>query len=171
MKALLLDPVKGPLALLVVVILVMGGVFYFQYGMGLAPCHLCHLQRIPYYGGGLLLLAVLALHLRQRRASAFTRFLLLLIGIGFLIGAGIAFYHVGVERKWWEGPVSCTGGALSGGSLDDAVARLLATPVVRCDAIVWSLFGVTMAGYNTVISLGLGLAALLASRAGRKENA
>ena len=157
-------PLVIPALLLAAAAIVMATVFYFQFGMGLAPCHLCYIERIPYYGGIAGLVIVLGLHAPTGHATPYGRALLALVGLGFLIGAGIAAYHVGVEQKWWPGPDSCTG-SVSGGSLDDAVDRLLAAPLVRCDEIVWSLFGISMAGYNVLVSLGLGGCALAAARA------
>ena len=72
-----------------------------------------------------------------------------------LVGAGIAAYHVGVEQGWWQGPATCTTpdpGAIAPG---DLLNQILQTPVVLCDQVAWSLFGVSMAGWNAVLSLVL----------------
>jgi disulfide bond formation protein DsbB len=111
-------------------------------------------------------IVVCLLH-RRGHAIGPGRALMLVAGLAFLAGAGIAFYHVGVEQTWWAGPDSCSGGIATGGSIEDAVERLMAAPVVRCDAIAWSLFGISMAGYNVLLSLVLGLGALVS--AGRMQ--
>jgi disulfide bond formation protein DsbB len=134
-----LGPTLGSLALLL-------GAFAFQYVGGLAPCHLCLLQRWPHGVAVALGLLILAC---PRRSLAF------LAGLVVLGGAGIAAYHVGVERGWWTGPTSCTApapGAQSSGALLD---QILATPVVLCDQVAWTLWGISMAGWNAILSLGL----------------
>ena len=134
-----LGPTLGSLALLL-------GAFGFQYIGGLAPCHLCLLQRWPHAVAVALGLLILA---------APRRWLAGLAALTVLVGAGIAVYHVGVERAWWAGPVACTApepGAQSSGELLD---QILATPVVLCDQVAWSLWGISMAGWNAILSLGL----------------
>jgi disulfide bond formation protein DsbB len=122
------------------------GALAFQYLGGLAPCHLCLLQRWPHAAAiaiGLLILAW------PKRGLA------LLAALVVLVGAGIALYHVGVEQAWWAGPATCTApepGAQSSGELLD---QILATPVVLCDQVAWSLWGISMAGWNAILSLVL----------------
>jgi disulfide bond formation protein DsbB len=134
-----LGPTLGSLALLL-------GALAFQYVGGLAPCHLCILQRWPHgiaLGLGLILLAW------PRRALA------LLAGLAVLVGAGIAVYHVGIEQAWWPGPSTCTAPEPGSMSPDELLDQILATPVVLCDEIAWSLWGISMAGWNAILSLGL----------------
>jgi disulfide bond formation protein DsbB len=134
-----LGPTLGSLALL-------AGALAFQYIGGLAPCPLCIDQRWPHaiaIGIGLLLLAW-----PKRGLAA-------LAGLVVLVGAGIAGYHVGIEEAWWPGPTTCTApepGAMAPGELLD---QILATPVVLCDEVAWSLWGVSMAGWNGILSLGI----------------
>lgn len=135
------------------------GAFLFQYVGGLAPCVLCIYQRYPY--GVTIALAAAALFLADGRARGA---LLLLCGVAFLAGAGIGVFHVGVEQHWWEGTAACTGESGPAGSLEALKAQILATPVVRCDQIAWSLFGISMAGYNVLISLALALVSVWAAR-------
>jgi disulfide bond formation protein DsbB len=124
------------------------GAFAFQYIGGLAPCHLCLLQRWPH---ALAVLCALVFLVVPRR---------ILAGIAALavtIGAGIAIYHVGVELTWWPGPTSCVApnpGAMSAG---DLMNQILETPVVLCDQIAWSLWGISMAGWNAILSVLLAL--------------
>jgi disulfide bond formation protein DsbB len=80
-----------------------------------------------------------------------------------LISAGLGGYHAGVEQKWWQGPTTCTSQPIDGLSTEDLLAQIMNAPVVRCDDIPWDLFGMSMAGWNMIISLGfvaLWLAAL-----------
>jgi disulfide bond formation protein DsbB len=83
----------------------------------------------------------------------------------FLIGAGIAVNHVGVEQAWWEGSAACTGVPAGAATTTDELRRLLETaPIIRCNEVQWSLFGISMAGYNVVVSLGLAVFAALNAR-------
>ena len=145
-----LGPLLGSLALLL-------GALAFQYLGGLAPCPLCIWQRWPHAIAIALGLLILAW---PRRGLA------VLAGLAVLVGAGIGLYHVGIEQGWWPGPTTCTApeaGALPPGELLD---QILATPVVLCDQVAWSLWGISMAGWNAILSVGI---AWLWFRAGRLE--
>ncbi|MCP4326998.1 MAG: disulfide bond formation protein B [Alphaproteobacteria bacterium] len=136
-------------------ILILAGAFAFQYIGDLAPCVLCIYQRYPY--GVAIVLGVLAIVLWRTRAA---RWLLALAGVALIIDAGIAGFHVGVEQQWWAGTAEC-GGNLGGGlSLEQLKSQILAAPVVRCDEVAWSLFGISMAGYNMLLALALAATAL-----------
>jgi disulfide bond formation protein DsbB len=141
-----------PLALLIANLAVLGGALAFQYLGRLAPCELCLYERWPYDAA-----AVLALLALVRGGRRFSRIALVLAGLIFLAGAGLAFYHVGVERHWFAGPAACTAPALNAKSEAALEAQLLATPVVRCDQIPWSLFGISLAGWNLAASVLLAL--------------
>jgi len=124
------------------------GALAFQYLGGLAPCPLCIWQRWPHaiaIALGLLLLAWPR------------RWLAALAGVVVLVGAGIGLYHAGIEQHWWAGPTTCT--APNPGAMDtsDLLDRILETPVVLCDQIAWAWLGISMAGWNAILSLGLAL--------------
>lgn len=130
----------GTLSLLLLVT-----VFGFQLLGGLAPCPLCLWQRWPHG------IAVLAAGLILWRAW---RVLAAVALIALLAGIGIAVYHAGIEWGFWPGPATCTApGDVAGMSAGDLVARLNAAPVVRCDEVVWSFAGLSMAGWNAVVSV------------------
>ena len=84
-----------------------------------------------------------------------------LLAFSAAVTAGIAGYHVGVEQQFWPGPTSCSG-TLVTMSTADLLDSLLGTPVVRCDEIAWSFAGVSMAGWNMLLSVLLVWFALLA---------
>jgi len=127
-----------------------------QYGFGLQPCILCLYQRVPYalnlsFG----VMAVLATFRYPRLAAL----LLWLAALAFFAGAFIAGFHAGVEQKWWSGFSSCGGNALpENASLEDLRKFLARQEIVRCDTPAWTLFGISMAGYNFFASLALGAA-------------
>lgn len=125
----------------------LGGAFAFQYIGGLAPCALCLWQRWPHAAA--ILIGAVAL-------ATGWRGLLWLGALAALATAGIGIFHVGVEQLWWEGLATCSTGSISGISTADLLdpSADVAAPV-RCDAIAWQLAGISMAGWNAILSLGL----------------
>src|SRR6266852_6607947 len=79
----------------------------------------------------------------------------LLLAIVFAVGAAAAFYHVGVEQHWFAGPSACTASGGGAMTLEDMKRQILGTAPVLCDRVQWSLFGVSMAGWNLLASLGM----------------
>src|SRR5579862_1315962 len=130
--------------------IVLGAALLSQYWGGLAPCELCLLQRWPWAAA--IAIALVALLAGSRPALPWVA--VLLAGV-FAAGAAIAFYHVGVEQHWFAGPSACTakgGGAMT---LEDMKRQILGTAPVLCDRVQWSLWGVSLAGWNLVASLGM----------------
>lgn len=125
----------------------LGGALFFQYVVGLPPCPLCIWQRWPHVAAMLLGGAALAVPLLAPAAVP-------LAALALLIGAGIAGYHVGVEQGLWES-VTCGVPEFTGLSPAQMLEALQRAPVVRCDEIPWALFGMSMAGWNGIISLAL----------------
>ena len=102
-------------------------------------------------------------------SSGFGGLSLWLSCLAMTINTGIAIFHTGVERKWWEGLSGCTSPDMSG-SVEELMARIAATAVTRCDEISWTFLGLSMANYNVFFCAGLaGLTAyyLLRQRAKR----
>lgn len=122
------------------------------------PCALCLYQRIPYGVTGAL--AAFAIVLSVRRRSP--RWLVIACGVVFLIGAALAFYHVGVQQHWWASVTACGGQLSTGANVTDLASQLAGPQPKACDEVDWSLFGVSMAGYNSLISMALGVAAIAA---------
>jgi disulfide bond formation protein DsbB len=146
----------------------LGGAFAFQYLGGLAPCILCWWQRYAHMAVIVIAAAAIAVSGRSDSGRGESRAgwaMVALAGMAVLAGAGIAAFHVGVEQHWWAGTPEC-GSQVGGASgIEELRARLLAQPIVRCDEIAWSLFGISMAGYNFLISLALaGFAAAVSWR-------
>jgi disulfide bond formation protein DsbB len=137
---------------------------FFQYVIGLAPCQLCLYQRWPYDAAiALALIAVIA----GDRASAPVA--IALCGALFAVGAGLAFYHVGVEQHWFAGPTACSGGP-DADTVEALKQQIMGQKPVRCDEVPWALFGVSLAGWNLIASLALAafsFVAFLRLRAGR----
>ncbi|WP_425450302.1 disulfide bond formation protein B [Virgifigura deserti] len=149
-------PRLAPMLVLAVSIGALAVALLAQYVGGLAPCALCLYQRYAY--GAAILFAVIAFLLRDR--PALLRLVVGLAGLALLTSAGIGVFHVGVEQHWWAGSSAC-GGALDPNlSLDELRAQIMNAPVVRCDEVAWSLFGLSMAGYNALYAGGFGLLVL-----------
>jgi disulfide bond formation protein DsbB len=133
------------------------GAWTFQIVGGLAPCPLCLDQRVPWY---LLIFTASALTYglfngwaRQILAAMFAVALLLALWAAYE-----GLFHAGVEYKWWKGPATCTGGGVVSPTID--LEQLRKTVVPMCDVAPWSLFGISLAGFNFLFSLvGAGLAA------------
>jgi disulfide bond formation protein DsbB len=163
-------PVAGAaLAIAAVGIATLLGAYYFQYVLHYQPCPLCLEQRIPYYVGiPLALVVALAARLRAPRPLLIAGFAALALAL--LIGAALAAYHAGVEWHLWAGPQECSGDPNFGrtGSLLDQLNTVI---VVRCDEAPWRLFGVSLAGYNVVISAALACIALWGLRATLRAHA
>ncbi len=134
----------------------LGGAFAFQYIGGLAPCQLCLWQRWPHAAA--ILIGIIAL-------TTGWRGLAWLGALSALATAGIGMFHVGVEQHWWEGLATCTAGSIAGISTADLLNPSVdVAPVVRCDEIAWAMLGISMAGWNVLISLGLAVVWAKAAR-------
>jgi disulfide bond formation protein DsbB len=149
-------PRLAPLAVILAAAAMLGGAYFFQYVMGLQPCQLCYYQRYAHMAAAALALPGLAL-----APWIFTA----LGGLGFVASAGLGAFHVGVEQKWWEGLPGCSAPTLDpNATLEQLRDQLMNTSFVPCDEVAWSLFGVSMAGWNALISILLAVAALAAAR-------
>ena len=125
--------------------LLLGGAYLSQYGFGLFPCEMCWWQRYAHFAAlGLALVSTLA---------APRRLWIGLAGMAILVAGLLGAYHAGVEYKWWEGVTTCSSTA-GGNSLDD----ILNAPLIRCDEPQWTLLGVSLAGFNFLISTAAAIA-------------
>lgn len=147
-------PQAAAVLLTLAALALIGAAMFVEHGMGLKPCPLCLLQRIPYYATlALGPLVVLAVRLKTPRWLAILG-LLAITGL-MLYGAAVAGYHAGVEWQWWKGPQGCSGEiapALNAGGLLDQMNR---TTVVRCDVAPMRVLGLSLAGWNVPTSLAL----------------
>lgn len=129
-----------------------------QYGFGLEPCVLCSYQRIPY--GAVLLIGLFAFAFGEWDRKAVGH----LLGVIFLAGAGLAFYHNGVEQHWWEAATACGATGLIPTTVDELKHLLSGNMPKACDQIDWTLFGLSMTVYNTAASLVLALGCFWGAR-------
>ena len=134
--------------------LLLGGALVSQYGFGLYPCEMCMWQRYPHYAA--LGLALLASFAGPKRMWT------LLAALAILVSGAIGAFHAGVEYHWWEGITGCA--LTADTSAGDALDAIMNAPLVRCDEAPWSLFGISLAGWNFLVSTasGMGILWLLA---------
>ncbi len=126
--------------------LLLAGAYISQYGFGLYPCEMCLWQRWPHFAA--IALALLAALAPPRR------FWLSLAAGGIATSGAIGAFHAGVEYGWWQGVTACASPVAAGG---DPLAAVLEAPIVRCDRAPWSLLGISLAGWNAIVSIAAAL--------------
>lgn len=158
----LLAPRAAAILILLAAAATLAGALVFEHGLGLRPCKLCLQQRNPYY---LALPLALAAALVPRRG--WSRFLVAALAVLFLASAGMGAYHAGVEWGLFAGPNDCGGAAPpSPGGVADLLRSLETVRVTSCTEAAWRFLGLSLAGWNVLISLALaGLAAWSAAAA------
>mgnify|MGYP001374123662 FL=1 len=122
----------------------------------LTPCALCLQQRWPYY---IALPLTALIWAGAHRAPIALQGLLVPVGLIFALGAVLGFYHAGVEYGLWAGPSGCGGGSVRFETTADLLSAMALAKPVRCDEAAFTLFGISMAGYNFMASSGLALLA------------
>ncbi len=147
-----------PLALLV-------GAYVSEYGFGLFPCEMCWWQRYAHFAA-----LVLALAGWLKRSLWWVT---VLAGIALALSAGIGLFHAGVEYHWWQGLTRCSADLFADGG--DPLDAIMNAPSVRCDAAQWSLLGISLAGWNFLISgaaaLTIGYLVILSRKAPHERSA
>ncbi|HEY9553009.1 disulfide bond formation protein B [Allosphingosinicella sp.] len=146
---------KARLLALLVPAALLAGALGSQYIGGLHPCDMCHWQRWPHYAAVALAIGSFAL----RGAADRGRSLVWLAGLAIFVSGAIGVYHAGVEIGVFEGITACTA-SISGGSSADLLANIMATPLIRCDQVQWSFLGISMAGWNALLSISSALVIL-----------
>jgi disulfide bond formation protein DsbB len=159
--------VRGPIAASLlcgsVSLALLVGALAFQYLWHYPPCEICHWQRWPHIasavlglGGGLLLASGI---LPRRAARTFAWLAIVAVTIAGALGV----YHAGVEWQWWEGPSACTGPGFTPGSS----AAFTPFHFVRCDEAAWRFLGISLAGYDAVVSFWVAAIGLFLMRRGQ----
>ena len=139
----------------------LGGALISQYGFGLYPCEMCMWQRWPHLAAILLAAAALAF-----RKMSIALPLVVAAAFAILVSGLIGGFHAGVEYDWWEGLTSCSTNLPAGGDLLDSIMN---APLVRCDVAPWTLFGISLAGFNFLLSVGGATLILFMIATGRKD--
>ena len=152
-------PAAAALTIFVIALATLSGAWFFQFALGYPPCPLCLQQRIPYYIVIPLSLALaFVIRAGAPRPLVTAGFVIILVAV--LCGAALAVYHAGVEWHFWPGPADCSGPLAdlnSGGSMLEQLQNPI--HVVRCDQAAWRFLGISLAGYNALISLAMAVIA------------
>lgn len=148
------DTTRALWIVILVSVATLGGAWALQW-YGYDPCHLCLLQRWPYYLSVPIAIVLLG---ATDTASSIRKSGTLLLALMFIGSAGLGGYHAGVEWGWWPGPSSCTGNNLTGGLPD------LTRKIVMCDKAALRILGLSLAGWNVVISVCLAALLLLSAK-------
>ncbi len=127
----------------------LGGALFSQYAMGLYPCEMCYWQRWPHWAA--LLFAVLGFATRK---ESWSDILIILAAIAIAVSGLIGGFHAGVEYGWWEGITGCANNVAPANSADDMLANITNAPLIRCDVPQWTLWSISLAGFNFLLSLG-----------------
>jgi disulfide bond formation protein DsbB len=129
----------------------MAGALGSQYVGQLFPCEMCHWQRWPHYTAIVFALAAFA-----SRGKGISKSLVLLAGLAILTSGTIGVYHAGVEYHWWEGLTTCSSTVLGPMTIES----ITKAPLIRCDVAQWTFYGISLAGFNAIISIAGGLLVL-----------
>lgn len=138
--------------------LLLAGAYLSQYGFGLFPCEMCWWQRYPHFAAVLLALV--------STVTGPKRMWIALAALAILVSGGIGVFHAGVEYGWWEGVTSCATAIDS--SAGDPLEAIMNAPLVRCDVAPWTLAGISLAGFNAIISIVSALAIFALLRQGKR---
>lgn len=147
------NPGKARALAVLVPVALLGGAYVSQYVFGLFPCEMCWWQRYPHFAA--LALALVSFVARPARVWV------VLAGLAVLTSGLIGGFHAGVEYGWWEGITACS---KPGAGVD--ILDFNAAPLIRCDVAPWTLWGISLAGFNFLISTvsGAAIVALAAYR-------
>ena len=149
------DPaLTAALAVAIIAAATLAGAWFFQLVLDIQPCPLCLEQRYAHY-----LALPLGLLVAFAAARGAPRQVVLaglaILALAALANAGLAAYHAGVEWKFWQGPTDCSGPMVDLGSAGTLLQRLDSVKVIRCDEVQWRFLGLSLAGYNVLISLAM----------------
>ena len=137
-------------------LLLLFGAWGFQYIGHYDPCALCYDQRHIHMAVIALGLAFGGLMIARPGLARFAPFMIFAVAAVLLFSAGFSAWHAGIEYKWWAGPETCTAACGGSVSVSDVLAALDGQrPVVMCDEAAWTLLGISMAGYNALISAAM----------------
>ncbi|WP_267394426.1 disulfide bond formation protein B [Sphingomonas sp. GC_Shp_1] len=129
----------------------------------LYPCEMCHWQRWPHYAA--VVVAILAFVVPR---PALAKTLVIVAALLIALSGAIGVAHAGVEYHWWNGFTACTQTVdLRGLSSADRLAAIMHAPIVRCDTPQWTLSGISLAGFNAILSLGGAVVILALTRKAR----
>lgn len=140
---------------LFVPVALMAGALGSQYIGGLYPCEMCHWQRWPHYA------AIVVAAVAFRTTGHTRRGLVILAALLIAASGAIGVFHAGVEYGWWSGITGCTSTVSPVGTPEERLAQIMNAPMIRCDVAQWSLAGISLAGWNALVSLPAAIVTLI----------
>lgn len=154
----------GRLIALLLPLALLAGAFGSQYFGGLYPCEMCWWQRYAHMAA----LVPAALAFAAPAETSRSRMLILVAALGIAASGAIGVYHAGVEAKIFAGFTQCTAEPTSGLSTAELLKQITHENVIRCDEVQWSFLGISLAGWNAILSLSGGAAILILTLRGRR---
>lgn len=134
------------------------GAWFIQLALGVAPCKLCLVQRIPYYIG-VPLAGLTVWQAASRPAGLLTAGLFFALGCAFAAAAAMGLYHAGIEWGLWPGPADCSGRVGPPAQIGDFLKQLETVKVIRCDEVAFRIAGLSLAAWNMIVAAALSLLA------------
>jgi disulfide bond formation protein DsbB len=141
-------------AIAIIAAVTIAGAWFFQLVLDIRPCPLCLEQRYAYYLA-IPLAALIALGAARGVSRRVLAGGLVILALALLANAGLGAYHAGVEWGFWQGPTDCTGPIVDFGNTGNLLDGLNKVKVIRCDEVQWKFLGLSLAGYNVLISLAM----------------
>lgn len=160
-KHLITTPSAASLTIILVSAAALAGAYFFEIVIKLQPCMLCLYQRVPH--ALLIVMGIVAFLLAQKNKPKQASFIIVLCAFVYLLETILAFYHAGVEQHWWVSYLEACSNPMLSNNPADLLSEIEKAESVRCDAVPWSLFGISMAGYNSLLSLAMFAYTLTAS--------
>ena len=142
-------PAAARIVALLLPVALLGGALGSQYLGGLHPCEMCYWQRWPHAAA----IVLAALAFTAPAESSRSRMLTLLAALAIAVSGAIGVYHAGVEAKIFEGFTQCTATG-KGLSTADLLKQISRAPLIRCDEVQFRFLGISLAGWNAILSLG-----------------
>jgi disulfide bond formation protein DsbB len=147
------DPATmAALAIMAIAAATLAGAWFFQLVLEILPCPMCLEQRYAYYFA-VPFAALLALAAAKGAPRSVVLAGLAILALAALGNAVFGTYHAGVEWGFWKGPTDCTGTGFNPGSAGSLLDNLDKVKIIRCDEVQFRFLGISLAGYNALISL------------------
>ena len=145
-------PLTSSLAILVIAAATIAGAWFFQLVLDILPCPMCLEQRYAYYFA-IPFAALVAVAAAKGAPRGVVLTGLVILALVVLANAVFGAYHAGVEWGFWKGPTDCTGSGFDPGKAGSLLDNLDKVKVIRCDEVQFRFLGISLAGYNALISL------------------
>ena len=120
--------------------------YFVEFILGHEPCNLCKIERIPYIGA--LILGSLLIFIKK-----WEKIIILIIFLLFVLGAIVSVYHVGIEQGIFNESLLCELGINNKIDNTEDLLKTLENTPVSCKDVTFTIFGVSLATFNAVLSI------------------